>query len=775
MKAETHVCQHMSAPRLLVLLLLGLLIAPAVSATEGRAAPQCAQFDLSDVISSGSGVAVETGACLIIDIGVRNSATTLAIDYEVMDDAMDVLLFDENTIQTYNNGQNYRNSFTTEGSFESMLGDEWFDWAPPQSFTAKNWYVVFDNTAHDGDEGQGDQGGSTARFKIQLAPAAAETNPFTHNTFVVEAGQKANLGTFNVDGGTEFSYWAHPISGSGDLFIQSDNQLGGDLMISGSNMDDFGGQETTQLDWTVPSFLDLKNLNLMVEAGSTDLHFTVKSWFEPVLAPIIVDYSNGATTIGQSITLDAGDSPNSLQQINVLSWDFDSDGIADDEGELVDASWPTPGIKTINLTAQSASGETTTTSHQVTVSDVTNPTAVITGTGGVLDLNGNRRLLRISDLTLQASNSFDDHAIASASWSVDGTTMSSASQYTVSWSEIGTYLITLAVTDPSGNMGYANSTIFVFDSTVPILVTSDISDIEEVTKGEEIEFKAKAVDVWDGEDSLRFTWDLDLEVDSNGDGDTTNDPDYTGRILTKTFDSTGKYRLALTVYDNSNNTDFEIFEFQVVDPAGEGNIFGIIAIVFLVVIIVTGVVLFGYKGVQRRHAVEMLVEKGLSLEEANARIYEVAKTSKLPTFAKAVQMAGISEGGVVKSSEQIMSEEKASEFASIYGNDSQSQIDPNAGFRPSSQVGQVDPAIANAALAAFEDDPVPKKSPPPTPVSGKVKSGGVALPPVQKPAGHTLKTDCTSCGKAFAVTMPAGVSSAVVACPSCGSDQLFER
>ena len=775
MKAETHVCYHMSAPRLLVLLLLGLLIAPMVSATDGRAAPQCAQLDLSDVISSGSGVAVETGACLIVDIGVRISDTTLAIDYEVMDDAMDVLLFDQNNIQTYNNGQNYRNAFTPEGSFESMLGTEWFDWAPPQSVSAKNWYVVFDNTAHDGDGGLGDQGGSTARFKIQLAPASTEQYPFTHNTFVVEAGQKANLGTFNVDGGTEFSYWAHPISGTGDMFIQSDNQLGGDLIISGSDMNNFGGQETTQLDWTVPSFLDLKNLNLMVEAGSTDLHFTVKSWFDPVLAPNVVDYSNSATTIGQPITLDASNSPNSLQQISSLSWDFDSDGVYDQDGELVEASWSTPGVKIINLLAQSVSGETTLTSHQVTVSDVTDPTAVITGVGGVLDINGNRRLLRISDLTLQASNSFDDHAIASASWSIDGTTMSSASQYTVSWSEIGTHLVTLTVTDPSGNMGYANSTIIVYDSTVPILVTSDISDIKEVTKGDEMEFKAKAVDEWDDEDTLLFTWDLNLDVDSNGDGDTTNDPDYTGRILTKTFDSSGKYRFALTVYDNSNNTDFEIFELQVVDPADGGNLFGIIAIVFLVAIIVSGVVLFGYKGVQRRHAIDMLVEKGLSLEEANARLYDVAKTTKLPTFAKALQMAGISDGGVVKSSEQIASEEKASEFASIYGNDQQSQIDPNAGFRPSPQVRQVDPAIANAALAAFEEEPLPKKSAPPASTTGKVRSGGVSLPPIKQPSNHTLKTNCTSCGKAFAVTMPAAISSAVVACPACGSDQLFER
>ena len=85
----------MGRPILLVLLMVGLMITPAALAVDGRAAPQCAEFDLSDVISSGSsGVAVEPGACIIVDIGVRSHDTTLAIDYEVMDDAMDVLLFD---------------------------------------------------------------------------------------------------------------------------------------------------------------------------------------------------------------------------------------------------------------------------------------------------------------------------------------------------------------------------------------------------------------------------------------------------------------------------------------------------------------------------------------------------------------------------------------------------------------------------------------------------------------------------------------------------------
>ena len=185
------------------------------------------------------------------------------------------------------------------------------------------------------------------------------------------------------------------------MFIQSDNQLSGDLIISNTGMEDFGGQDTTQIDWTDPQFLDLQNLNLMAEAGPSGLHFTVKAWFNPVLAPKIVDYSSSTTTIGEKITLDASSTPNSLQQLLSLSWDLDSDGSVDATGNLVEASWSTPGIKTVNLTAQSQSGETTVVSHQVEVLDVEDPIAVITGQGGVIDLNGDRRLLRLSDMVLQ--------------------------------------------------------------------------------------------------------------------------------------------------------------------------------------------------------------------------------------------------------------------------------------------------------------------------------------------------------------------------------------
>ena len=237
----------MSSPRLLVILLAGLLFSPMVSATEGRAAPQCAELDLSAVVSSSSGVAVDPGACTIIDIGVRSHSTTLAIDIEILDDAMDVLMFDQSSIQVYKNGQNYRSYFNDEASFESIIGAEWLDWAPPLSSNDKRWYIVFDNTQHDGDEGMGDQGGVTSRFKLQLAPASTEDYSLIHDTFFLQPGERINMESFSVDGGTELSYWAHPISGDGDIFIQSDNQLSGDLRIAGTAMENFG--DKTQHNW----------------------------------------------------------------------------------------------------------------------------------------------------------------------------------------------------------------------------------------------------------------------------------------------------------------------------------------------------------------------------------------------------------------------------------------------------------------------------------------------------------------------------------------------
>ena len=110
----------MGRPLLVAFLVVSVAFGSIVTATEGRAAPQCAEFDLSAVSSSTTGVAVEPNACLIVNLGTRSSESTLSVNIDVLDDSMDVLLFDQNGISVYKNGQNYRSSFVPEGSLNHL-------------------------------------------------------------------------------------------------------------------------------------------------------------------------------------------------------------------------------------------------------------------------------------------------------------------------------------------------------------------------------------------------------------------------------------------------------------------------------------------------------------------------------------------------------------------------------------------------------------------------------------------------------------------------------
>ena len=102
---------------ILATLLVALMITPSVMATSGRAAPECGELDLSDITSF---VAVNPGACVIVDLGVRTHEQVLEIEIEVADDSMDVLLFAENSLSPYENGQSYH-SYFEQFSFGYLL------------------------------------------------------------------------------------------------------------------------------------------------------------------------------------------------------------------------------------------------------------------------------------------------------------------------------------------------------------------------------------------------------------------------------------------------------------------------------------------------------------------------------------------------------------------------------------------------------------------------------------------------------------------------------
>ena len=150
----------------LIGLLMCSVMVPGIQAVEGRDAPQCLSVSESTLSSQ---VAVANGACIRFDLGTLQPGDVFEFSITVIDDALDVLVFDESGLQPYLLGQSYRSSFQQIPSTESAIGEYEFHWKVPSSINAKSWTVIIDNLAHDGDQSQGDQGGADGRISMTVS------------------------------------------------------------------------------------------------------------------------------------------------------------------------------------------------------------------------------------------------------------------------------------------------------------------------------------------------------------------------------------------------------------------------------------------------------------------------------------------------------------------------------------------------------------------------------------------------------------------------------
>ena len=91
-----------------VLVIAFLLAAPyAALADSGRAAPNCVDVQAANLQPT---VEVDPDACLIVDLGVLTPGDVYDMSVVIVNDAIDLLFFDENGIQPYELGQSYRSS-----------------------------------------------------------------------------------------------------------------------------------------------------------------------------------------------------------------------------------------------------------------------------------------------------------------------------------------------------------------------------------------------------------------------------------------------------------------------------------------------------------------------------------------------------------------------------------------------------------------------------------------------------------------------------------------
>ena len=715
----------------LVLLLLATPL--SVQADSGRAAPTCLEQDAASLAPT---IAIDPDVCVIVDLGLLQPGDVYDMSIIVVDDAIDLLFFDENSIQPYELGQSYRSSMAEPASTEFALGAFEFHWKVPPSISAKRWYMVLDNSAHDGDAGQGDQGGQRSTVSVSVAQLnQAYWTPF-NDLVAVEAGSYDVLLSDNdlrLDAGTTVVLSAWQLTFSGDVYLQTrsmhDRYTSGGIGVQFIEGGALQAVETPQsLTWQVPASLEGEELLLVVDNtdsplgggnGTETLRMTVRLELAPPLTPTITDQQMATVSLDETITLDASSTPNRLNQQGTFTWDLDASVDANNDGDptndpdatgiTAEGSWSTPGTKTVSVNMVAPSGEEASTTYTVTVVDTVAPTAGLQASGVNVTLVADGWRVNVNNpIELSCSPSSDDHQVARCDWVVDGVVTENASEVAFTPDSVRTYEVELTVTDASGNTGNTTAQVRSVDPTLPRFEPSLLADFPlSATAGDEVEFVVAVSDTYDASSALRVHWDLQPAKDTDGNGNAKDDPDRVGLNPTIAFDTPGSKEIVVTVFDASNNSANYAFSINVAaapvsTTSYTGVVLGAAASLLLV-----GVVLVSNRAVQRNRAFNLLVEKGLNAEEARARMAMTAQRTKLSLLSKAADYAGLDLGEVVSEEERLAAEKQA-EIDAIYG--SSNTADPNAGFAPAAYVqapiSEASSQAAAEAAALLSDDEV---------------------------------------------------------------------
>jgi hypothetical protein len=605
------------------------------------------------------------------------------------------------------------------------------------------------------------------------------------------------------------------------------NYLSGQSNVALTGASLLGVDGTSSFSWVVPSALANQPLKLVVDNtedpdgqgdGSTNLRVTIRVQLVPVIQAQFVA-ENTTVAMNTLVGFDASSTPNNLGQISQYTWDFDSTIDGNGDGDFIndvdaigltsEAQWTSPGERIVTLTVLGQSSFDRQ-EQTITVNDIINPVPRITGTTAsspsATPVSGGWRIAYANTLVLTCNSSSDDDSISSCSWSLDGTPYNQQTTVSFNWSTIGEHVVGLTVFDGSGNSASTQVDVRVVDGSIPVIDDFFVSQFKNsLEEGQIHTYSINANDVYDSASNLRYHWDINPSKDTDQNGNPTDDPDYIGPNVDLLFDTAGTKQVVVTVFDASNNTDTRTFTIVVEESVESSTNFGLIAVVLFIFVVTLSISFIGYRRWQSSIAVGLLTGRGLSDSEAKAHMTMVRQSQKLPLFAKAIQLAGLDVGEVVTQDQQEQARKEA-ELQSIYGNGEVEEI-PQAQFAPKREISQASSQAAAEAAALFFDDAPPapapvitqdpddallqelgsmNEKPSQTPQSGGIQLPENLAPTVENPpptpevveeekSSNLLKGSCNSCSLKFQVPMPDGVNEAIVVCPSCSEEQLFQR
>jgi len=232
-------------------------------------------------------------------------------------------------------------------------------------------------------------------------------------------------------------------------------------------------------------------------------------------------------------------------EISQYDWTFDDGETTTTDSPTVAHTYDTLGDLTPMVTVSDASGNTNTTSRNITVVDTTAPTPEITAPESVVTR---------SSITLSATNSTDNDEIATYSWTFDNGTTKTGSDSSHTFDEAGTETVTLAVTDRSGNTASTTTDITV-QSAPSVSVTSPSEGSYVSSATPQIEYTLSTTDA-DGVSAVEYR----LVTEPTG----QQVVGWTEGNFTATDSPVSHAVTAESVADGNYTT-----EFRLVDTAGE--------------------------------------------------------------------------------------------------------------------------------------------------------------------------------------------------------------
>ena len=811
-----------------LLMLLGSMVPATISngldlnninQQAGAKDPPCPATNVSNLPPM---VTLADQTCLQVSLGTLAPGSLVSIEATVTGNSADLLFFAANSVGTYLNDQSYRTSsiWEADASVESLSGNAEWHWEVPTDRSETAWFLILDNLAHSGDQGNGGQGGNDSNITISVTFPTMSYWTLIDSLQVLAPGSHVALlgpSELTLDAGTQVSVTALPLSGVGDLFILTESQKdtyllggGGSFWVPGTQM--LSITTATSQPWTVPSDLAGQPLYLFLdnEAGPTGggdglspLRITVSVTLLPVLDPVISSADDLTDVdVKEQVSFDVESTPNLSQQADLsqTEWDFDGDGSIDATGESVTTLFSSPGNRSVKAIIIGPDGRSSSNTIPVSVIDTSNPNSSILGSD-----TWQRDVDASFTLT---STSVDNWQVVREEWRVDGTLISSftnslPSSFTHSINTTGEHIVELTAVDGANNIDATVVTIIVRDGTKPVV--GDIVAIDTVMAGTSMTFSVNASDP--ESDQLAYTWDFDKEVDSDGDSVTGNDIDATGSTVAWTFSVAKPTYVTVTVTNDANlSKTVQILVDVEADPTAVSSssspLDSLVPFIILVIIVALGG--GGWFAWNKRKA--KLHEEAVALAQAaseEAQEPEPERDDQLTMYAPSASQSGSYGGGGDASiaalagtgySQGIVSDDALAAFS----DDDEAE-----------EVAEKDPILDDLDFLRSKDaKPEPEVAKPQeqsstTKPEGKVakRSSGIALPdsagvstsqpsvqskvaPTAKPVAEpepevvgstTVKASCPSCEQMFAVDMPNDVEQALVACPKCDQRIRLEK